>query len=414
VFLAETQSKFNTRDSQGDILVDADGTIGIQVIEPNSKSKLSSIGHQIIAEHKKAATIAEEMRILYVAMTRGRERLILTGSAGKKQVQNILHKGSMLYQGHIPDWQVRLCRSPLEWILYALAGQKKLHDAFETGNNEGLADEDLFAVKLWEQVEPLRYKQGTQKTKRDEAKKPVKSSAEAQKKLSIVKASLGWRYPFSDSVSLKAKESVSRLTHSGDEFFLKDYSNALQRRPAAVETQAEISGFIDPKLTGLATHRVIEELDLGGKITPDAVSKTIEGLVSRGEISGPVAGQININSIVKFFDSEPGRMVLERPEQVLREWPFTLGMPAEELGGKQSGDIVIIQGIIDMLVQMPESLVIIDFKTDRIGAGQVEQRTQFYAKQINLYGRAAEAIMKLKLKDKWLYFLGPGCASRVK
>jgi ATP-dependent exoDNAse (exonuclease V) beta subunit len=63
---------------------------------------------------------------------------------------------------------------------------------------------------------------------------------------------------------------------------------------------------------------------------------------------------------------------------------------------------------------MPAGLVIIDFKTDRIGAGQVEQRTQFYAKQINLYGRAAEAIMKLKLKDKWLYFLGPGCASRVK
>jgi ATP-dependent helicase/nuclease subunit A len=66
-----------------------------------------------------------------------------------------------------------------------------------------------------------------------------------------------------------------------------------------------------------------------------------------------------------------------------------------------------------MLLQTPAGLVVVDFKTDRIRAEQVDQRAQLYAKQIDLYGRAAEAILKSKLTSKWLYFLGPGCARQL-
>jgi len=431
VFLAEIESRFNMRDSQGDILVDSDGTVGIQIIESNSRTKLDCLDHQVLAEWRKATTIAEEMRILYVAMTRGAERLILTGSIEKKKGQNILRKGNLLYGKCIPDWQVRLSGSALEWILYALAEQQNLHKTFETASNYGLADEsspseeldeDLFAVKLWGRAQLEQLSRRILWQNRSEREKAglrsAKPSVSLQEKLSTVKTLIKWQYPFSNLTKLKAKESVSRLTHSSDEFFLKNYSKALERRPASVEIQAEAGGLVDPKLIGLATHRVMEELDLDGPITTAAVSKTIKKLLSMGDISEPVAEQIDVDSIVRFYDSEPGRIVLKWSGQVLREWPFTLGVAASELyeadkDGKDD-EIVIIQGIIDMLVQTPAGLLIVDFKTDRIKAGQVQERAQLYAKQINLYSRAVEAILKSKLMSKWLYFLDPGCASRVK
>ncbi len=428
VFLVGLESKFNTQDIRSDILVDADGTVGIQIIEPNSKSKLGCLGHQILTERKRVATVAEEMRILYVAMTRGRERLVLTGSTEKKKGENILRKGALLYRENIPDWQVRSSQSPLEWILYALAGQQNLHKAFETGSEDGLTDENLFAVKLWGQPEleqSIHSGQVSrrillqQRPKRDKTSlKAVKSSAAVQEKLSIVKASLGWQYPFSNSIKLKAKESVSRLTHSGDEFFLKDYSKALERRPASVEVQLEAGGLVDPKLIGSATHRVMEKLDLAKPITTAVVDKTIKKLLSKSEISETVSERIDVDSIVRFFESEPGKIVLKWPERVLREWPFTFAVqaaqPSEANNDGQNEDIVIIQGIIDMLLQTPAGLVVVDFKTDRIRAEQVDLRAQLYAKQIDLYGRAAEAILKSKLTSKWLYFLGPGCARQLK
>jgi ATP-dependent helicase/nuclease subunit A len=431
VFLAELKSKFNTQDIRSDILVDADGTAGIQVIEPNSKSKLGCLGHQILTERKRAATVAEEMRILYVAMTRGRERLILTGSTEKKKGENILRKGALLYRENIPDWQIRSSQSPLEWILYALADQKKLHEAFETGSEEALVDENLFAVKLWKQKELEQLSKRFFWQRRTESSKTeiktAKRTAPVQEQISKIKASVRWQYPFSNLTKLKAKESVSRLTHSGDEFFLKDYSNALERRPASVEIQLKSGGLVDPKLAGSATHRVIEKLDLSGAVTADVVNKTTEKLLSKGEISKAVAEQIDVDSIVRFFESEPGETVLKWPERVLREWPFTLGAPGSRLSpverpaqagqisqDERHDDTTIIQGIIDILVQTPTGLVVIDFKTDRINAGQVGERVQLYSKQIDLYGRAAETILKAKLRSKWLYFLGPGCARQLK
>ena len=79
-----------------------------------------------------------------------------------------------------------------------------------------------------------------------------------------------------------------------------------------------------------------------------------------------------------------------------------------------SDETIVVQGIIDMLVRTPRGLLVIDFKTDRITAGQVSERAEFYRQQLDLYGRAAGAILKEKLLAKWLYFLTPSCAIEVR
>ncbi|GAG31725.1 unnamed protein product, partial [marine sediment metagenome] len=133
------------------------------------------------------------------------------------------------------------------------------------------------------------------------------------------------------------------------------------------------------------------------------------------------------NSIITFFRSELGRLVLDTENTIFREWPFTFALPAlfvahdssldAQITSHQSpitdDEVVIIQGIIDILVRTPDGLLVIDFKTDRITAEEVSERAELYRRQLDLYSKAASAILKDKLLGKWLYFLRPACAIEI-
>jgi ATP-dependent helicase/nuclease subunit A len=423
VFLAELDSQFNKRDIQEDFLADVSDTLGLQIIDRKSNAKLSSLAHQIIAEKKLATALAEEMRILYVAMTRARERLILSASEKKKNCQDIICDGFFLGDEPISDWQLRRCRSPLEWILYGLSDQKNLHEAFETGLEAGDSS-DLFSVKLYGQrelegfcgyIRKLKDKKSARfrVTTRDLQSKPKKA-----KLLLGIKNSLAWRYRFGDVPLLPAKQSVTQLTHREDEYVKIDYSRVLERRPKAI-LSADSTELLDGRLIGTVTHLVISRLDLGRPVTEEVIEETKEKLLTDGAVTELVAEHINTDSIITFFEGELGRTALDTENKVWREWPFTFALPASELSTSSderrvtSDEIVIVQGIIDMLIQTSQGLVVIDFKTDDVTAKEIAERAELYRGQLELYGRAAEAILKTKIIGKWLYFLKPGCAVEV-
>ena len=131
-----------------------------------------------------------------------------------------------------------------------------------------------------------------------------------------------------------------------------------------------------------------------------------------------------------FFESELGKTVLDDKNKTRREWAFTFALPASEWkdthllrdtrceialrkesrGLPQVRDTIIVQGIIDMLVEKPDGLVVIDFKTDNIAADEVSERAELYREQLQLYGKAASAILKKPVEGSWLYFLKPEIA----
>ena len=113
VFLAELETRFNLQDIQADMVLDVRDTLGLRVIDPQSNVKLQSLGHQIIAERKLAAGLAEEMRILYVATTRARDRLILTASQKRARYARVLTKGLLLAGDTLPGSLLKSCRSSL-------------------------------------------------------------------------------------------------------------------------------------------------------------------------------------------------------------------------------------------------------------------------------------------------------------
>ncbi|GAI77519.1 unnamed protein product, partial [marine sediment metagenome] len=251
VFLAELDSKFNKRDIQRDFLADAGDTLGLQIIDRKSNSKLRSLAHEVIAERKLSTALAEEMRILYVATTRARDRLILSACEKPGNCRTIICNGFFFGAESIPSWQLRWCQSPLEWVLYGLSDQENLHSAFETGLAATGDDDDLFSIKLYEQRELERLSGYVLKLKVGKSRRfaPTVCHSERSpffghsersvsgaknlakrtesKLLSQVKKSLAWRYGFGDAPLLPAKTSVTAITHRNDEYLKIDYSRAL-------------------------------------------------------------------------------------------------------------------------------------------------------------------------------------------
>ncbi|MHC4532742.1 MAG: helicase-exonuclease AddAB subunit AddA [Planctomycetota bacterium] len=423
VFLAELDSSFNKKDIHADILTDTDYTLGLQVIDQNTKSKLRSLAHEVIAEQKHSTALAEEMRILYVATTRARERLILVASQKLKTCNRIISNGYFFGDGPIPDWQLRSAPNPLEWILYALSQNKSLHDVFQTDLPGSAVDDDLFSLTLYGQRQLRQLSEFVIKLKEDSNRGGSRTAlayAAAGPGLAKVKKSLDWRYHFGNTYKLPAKNSVTQLTHSSDEYVKSNYSLALDRKPRALIKEGTVlTKPVEPQLLGTAAHLVISQLDLTAAITAETIEKTKDKLIAENCFTASVAEHIDTESILAFFQSEPGRLVFDAENTVLREWPFTFALPASEFPDTSnerrttSDEIIVVQGIIDMLVQTPQGLVIIDFKTDRFTPAQVTQRAELYRQQLEYYSRAASAILKSESTTKWLYFLTPRIPKEV-
>ena len=421
VFLAELNSRFNKSDTQGDFLLDYDNTLGLQIIDKHTNCKLNSMAHQVIAEEKRSAGLAEEMRILYVATTRARERLILTGCGGQTLCRGIIVNGCLFETQPIDAEELRHCRSPLEWVLYGLSDQKRLNEIFETGLAENCGDENLFSAKYYgqEEISQLSERLDNFKKKQFIGTKPKVKGGAGKELLTKVKENLNWHYKYSDITRMPAKQSVTQMTHSGDEFVKIDYNKELTRRP-----KCAIQGTdkIDSRLMGTAAHIVISKLDLTKDVSVEAIERIKEKLLAEGAISKEAFGQIESGAIQAFFESEHGKEALDRGNTVWREWPFSFAIPVSQwpqefdnigVGESEIEDHIIIQGIIDMLIRTPAGLKVVDFKTDNIAANNALERAGQYRKQLELYGKAASAIMGVERVEKWLYFLKPGCAIKI-
>ncbi len=411
VFLAELEGKFNRTDVYADCLINSEDTLGLQIIDSQSNVKLNSLAHEVIAEQKLSTLLAEEMRILYVATTRAKERLILTASQKMMDCGQLISKGFFFGNETIADWQLRNCQRPLEWILLGLSDQRILHDTFETGLSAQAVNDDLFSFNLYNhtQLQQLSEFIINKKEQKQNHTSPVseKSPSKTESKLlSQIKNSIYRKYEYGDLHKVPAKTSVSELTHRNDEYTKFDYSGTLSRVPAIIKDEQKRNAP-ESRQIGTAAHLLISKIDLSKKVDIHTIEQTRQELIAQNQLSQNIAEHINIETISSFFDSELGKLAIANKNNVLREWPFTF---AERV---TSGDFLIVQGIIDMLIQTPEGLVIIDFKTDRVSPKQVQERAELYRGQLELYARAAESILKTKTITKWLYFLTPQISVKV-
>ena len=413
VFLAGLEREFNQADSYGECLCDESLTLGLRIVDSERKLKLDSLRHQVIAQIKQDTTIAEELRILYVAITRAKERLILVGSMKTGQAIKQLFNSSTSEGGSLPVWIVRKSNSHLSWLLSAAAEYAFVHRAVGTDVSWACGLNELFdfsiidaqgVLEICKEIIDLKKSKSHKQTVEGQASQCDVSAA---LQLEKIKSNLIWRYPFEAGVNMPAKSSVSRLTHNQDEFVIRNFNNALDRRPTVLEARGQ---QIDSRIIGTASHMFIQKVDLDKADQESYLKVQLADLVEQGLMPQNVSSQIDLCSIAKFFRSELAELIRDPGNKVYREWPFTFLYTEKEKDNFDEG--LIVQGIIDMLIVGSDDLWIIDFKTDSVSEQTAREHSEMYNEQISLYAQAAQNVWGKKVSGAWLYYLK--CDSSVK
>ncbi len=406
VFLAQLGKQFNLRDTARPVVLDKDLGMGLSYTDPDDQTDRKDIIHTLIAHKKKQAALFEELRILYVALTRARERLVLTGAVKNKKLLQAVRESLVQPDQPICSAQLARCRTPIEWILYALAGRPELLEHYPAecapfAVHPAQPENPLFTFR-WHNVEDLNTLASKWILPRKPAGTQILDTAKPDPKLlQKLKASLSWQYPFQQAAQTHAKTSVTRLTHQGDESHRPgDNLGLFAKKPAILAEPKTQSPRLTGTQLGSVVHLVMEHLPLDNPVTQQTIDQTLQKLTAANRIAPHAAGHLPAGIILNFFATAPGQLLLDPKNKVHREWPFTWALPVEN-----TPDFQIIQGIIDALIETPAGLVILDFKTDRLAPEQLQARIDIYARQVKLYAKAAQEITKLPVRSTQLCFL---------
>lgn len=370
VILANTGRKFNRMDERGLLLTHRTLGAGPEIIEKDRKLRYDSIIKKAIAQKTMLENISEEIRVLYVAMTRARERLYITG--GMSKVEEFLNKQAR--KPAVNEYNIIYAASFLEWIL--------------------LSSQDQSHIKI------IRLNQVTRiQTIEDRVFEDIKTTdaldpATAEK--------ISWIYPHIKEPGYPAKITVTELKKfrydllSGEdtETFTDPEFDFGSHKPAFTNEKALMS----PKERGTIYHYVMQLLDFKDTDSYEAVASQIKGFYERGFLSKREYENINCGYIFSFFDSDIGRKC-RVAEKLYKETPFNTVLDT----GEDPGDEPVLQGVIDLFFDTGNGVVLVDYKTDYLKKGQEDILINRYKKQLEYYSYALKKLTGKPVVEKHIY-----------
>lgn len=393
VFFAGAERPFNEMDFRKSYMFDQDYGLAVKAVNPDSRVEYTSLPFLAVKERKQLQMKAEEMRVLYVAMTRAKEHLYITASI--KDPETLFEKWKTASPDvRLPDFVRSRAKGYLDWIGPAIARHP---DAAELMNRSGteLPHHSRFHVEMVETQSlipsPLILEElSAEKGDLAEIGKEVRSRFDFQ-------------YPYQASVEKRSKQSVSEMKRlqmlqrlDEPESFIQGIGpsqRTLHDRPVFLQEKRLLASDI-----GTAVHSLMQHIPLGRKLSADEIKEQIETLVGM-EILSPEEGRaIKASEIEAFYRSDTATR-LRNAKQVKREVPFTYAKEDAD------GDHQIIQGIVDCLFEEEDGWILLDYKTDRlfgIADVQLEMRSR-YEVQLSVYTEAVEEIMRVPIKEKLLY-----------
>lgn len=389
VFLAGLGKGFNLRDASQPLVLDPVLGIGLKPVCRNAR--LKNLYYSAIASQTADRAVAEQMRVLYVAMTRAISHLILLCAlpdplAALQRARFRLSPGNSL-----------LARSFLDWVLPAVLqepGAQALRQAAGIPHQPQPGPDTGLACYVHPGVAPL---QGTA------VLDPAGYHAFATAACSAppdpqLAARLNWAYPFLQDTRLPSKVTVSALVGNPP---------ALERCPAFMLENQPLS----PTQRGTATHILMEHIPLSPH-TAASVRASLQALQNQGLLSPAQAEAVYAPAIAAFFQSDLGQRLC-KAQQVERELAFSCRLPAQALGFAGSQASVLLQGSIDCCFLEPDGWVLVDYKTDFVPPGQEQQAAQAHVRQLQLYALALAEITRKPVKERYVALLRTGAAVPV-
>jgi len=382
VFLCDTGRRFSRRDLLGPVLCHPALGLGPKVIDPDRGLEYPSLAHRAVKRRLLTESLSEELRVLYVAMTRARERLFIT--CAERAPERTLSKLAATAASPLPPAVLEKAASPARWLL---------HTAL-------LPDSPL---RL--RIEPEETAAETADTAARADGAETAPDPAARDRLA---AALAWRYAHPAAETLPSKLTATELK-AGREAdaeaapLTPDQGGFSFRLPVLTGRERPLTA----SERGTAAHLVLQYMDFAAGTDEAAVKAEIARLASQGYLTGQQARAVEPGRILRFFRSDVGRRVLAA-EKLWREFPFSLLCPASDVLPGGGGDEILLQGVIDCCFLENGALTIVDYKTDAVTAEQVPRRAERYFGQLRAYAAALGRIMGLPVARATLYFLRCG------
>ena len=404
VVLSDLSRKFNLQDNAAAVLLDEELLIGANVVDAEQGAYYPGIARTAIAQKKVRQSVAEEMRVLYVAMTRAKEMLIMTHCSAR--LASRLEKwNAALSEPVRPEVAASaLCMG--DWILMAALCRTEAGELFAAaGPNEvSRVWEDAWTI-TWQSAQALRAQPASVGETAERTQRSTADAAELERQLSYV-------YPHMAAAKTASKLTATQLKGRMEDFEAAEEAETPEPRYRTVERRKHFTrGALHGREKGSATHLFMQFVRYDRCTTPEGVSAELERLVRERFLMPEQAEAVDCEKIVQLFLSPFGKRILNAQEP-RREFKFSILTDAGAYDPAAAGEQVMLQGVVDCFWQEPDGLVIVDFKTDRLYDGP-ERKAADYAPQIGAYAAALSRIFQTPVKACYLYFFDCGAAVKV-
>ena len=377
VFLINTGNTYVEEDARGDIILDKDLGLGVDLRNTKTRVRTPVIAKNIIAAKIKNESRAEQMRVLYVALTRAKTKLIITGTARKT---DMLKKDSFPDEAGLSGRSVMACTSHLSLIMLALSNGYK-----DVCSLEILRTDEVMGERILKAARDGALKE-----------KLYKMAEESAGQAFEIEEKLKFSYPFGAAAGMPVKITPSGLEKNGSVMRGRTDPDEKTSRNNITED----GGVAGPSFTGAgaargtAYHRFFEILDYDNITSGGAF--LLEGAVKSGLMKKEEAAFIEPEKADRFLSSPLARRMAHASGngKLRREQPFVMGVETE-------GGVQLVQGIIDAFFEEEDGIVLVDYKTDK--NKRPADFIRIYKAQINVYADAIERALSKKVKEKLIY-----------
>ncbi len=377
VILADTSRQYNTADERAPLLLNNELGAGIKVHDEERLCTMDSVQYTAIKNVNANASMSENLRVLYVALTRAESQLICVIS-GRNIMNKIYSLSNSVTSAKLNPFVVRQARADSELLIMAALTHKdalplRLNSSHDIEINT--AFDFPLTVNIIKDISELAEKERTE-------------TAADSGLVDKIRERLSFKYKRAELSAVSAKRAASSLDDRdrGFEYF------------ASEKPEFIYEGKMTGAEKGTAMHEFMEHCDYeGARANPEA---EIERLVSLSLLSHRQADSLDRVKLSAFFNSVLAERMI-RSGKVYREIELTSAVPLDELDGSGHGDLIIVQGIADCVFEEGGELVLVDYKTDRVKSEA--ELLDRYKKQLSFYKSAVEKTLKMKVKETMLY-----------
>ncbi|ONI40291.1 hypothetical protein AN640_08900 [Candidatus Epulonipiscium fishelsonii] len=399
VFISETQKIFNTRDLYSNILLHSELGIGVKYLEDNFRYE--TLPFSAIKQAIKHENLSEEMRILYVALTRAREKLFITGSVSSyvSLLQKWFKYGNR-NEEKILQIGLKTNSTELNWIGNSIVSLKNVKNIVYNDNaNFVFNGNSTWRIKVWNENE-VQLKQSEEKLNNNlkellNQDYTIDYSGNKDK----IYDRLGFLYKYNDVINLLTATNVSRLKE-----IKQGHMNFEQIKPEPKFMKKNIN--INGAAKGTLIHEVFERVDYLKCQSRGELQNEINKLINSNKLSPEVKSIINYSHLEAFAQSA----IITRMRNAtvsFKEKSFVYLLDAQTIDQKYNDEKVVLSGAIDACFIEDESIVLIDYKTDYINKQilekEIDRIKNIYQFQLDLYGKALSDILDLPIKEKFIY-----------